>query len=250
MEVHQHTHPDSYRNHRKKWTHYFWEFLMLFLAVFCGFLAENFREHQVEHQREKQFIQSLIRDVEMDTVRLHDIINNRNERMINLDSLITLITRPDASAYSRYIYYHGSYATRMTFRFYSNDGTMEQLKNAGNLRLIRKQQVRDSIMSYDLASRLMLDAGNWEQEIMETYRVIAQEIFDGSEMEKTRDEDNNIILLNYNPPFRNNKDAIFKLSYRIHMLKNFNRSNRKSNRDLLQKATNLLTLLKKEYNLK
>ena len=35
MEVHQHTHTP-----RKKWTHYFWEFLMLFLAVFCGFLAE------------------------------------------------------------------------------------------------------------------------------------------------------------------------------------------------------------------
>ena len=30
MEVHAHTHTP-----RKKWTHYFWEFLMLFLAVFC-----------------------------------------------------------------------------------------------------------------------------------------------------------------------------------------------------------------------
>jgi hypothetical protein len=28
MEVHAHTHTE-----RKKWTHYFWEFLMLFLAV-------------------------------------------------------------------------------------------------------------------------------------------------------------------------------------------------------------------------
>jgi hypothetical protein len=46
MEVHAHTHTA-----RKKWTHYFWEFLMLFLAVFCGFLAENYREHYVEHQR-------------------------------------------------------------------------------------------------------------------------------------------------------------------------------------------------------
>ena len=84
---------------------------------------------------------------------------------------------------------------------------------------------------------------------METYRVIAQEIFDGREMEKTRDEDNNVIRLDYNPPYRNNKDAIFKLSYRIHMLKNFNLSNRKQNRDLLQKAVNLLALLKKEYHL-
>ena len=129
---------------------------MLFLAVFCGFLAENQREHMIENQREKQFIRSLIRDVEMDAARLYAIIENRDERMFNLDSLINLLHRPDAAAYSRYIYHHNSYATRMTFRFYSNDGTMLQLKNAGNLRLIRKQQVSDSIMSYDLASRLMV----------------------------------------------------------------------------------------------
>ena len=250
MEVHTHSHSaHGGAGTRKKFTHYLWEFLMLFLAVFCGFLAENFREHQVESQREKQFIQSLIQNVKTDTVRLHDIIINRNERMVNLDSLITLINLPDPSPYSRYIYHHNSYATRMTFRFYSNDGTMQQLKNAGNLRLIKKQLVRDSIMSYDVASRLMMQSGNWEEEIMETYRVVAQEIFDGSELEKTRDENNNVIRLEYNPPIKANKDAIFKLSYRIHMLKNFNRSNRKSNRDLLEQAANLLALLKKEYHL-
>ena len=42
MEVHHHSSPAPGGSHtpRKKWTHYFWEFLMLFLAVFCGFLAE------------------------------------------------------------------------------------------------------------------------------------------------------------------------------------------------------------------
>ena len=40
MEVHHHSHTA-----RKNWTHYFWEFLMLFLAVFCRFIAENQREH-------------------------------------------------------------------------------------------------------------------------------------------------------------------------------------------------------------
>ena len=30
MEVHAHTHTA-----RKKWTHYFWEFLMLFAVVIC-----------------------------------------------------------------------------------------------------------------------------------------------------------------------------------------------------------------------
>ena len=48
MEVHQHTHTP-----RKKWTHYFWEFFMLFLAVTLGFFVENQREHYIEGQREK-----------------------------------------------------------------------------------------------------------------------------------------------------------------------------------------------------
>src|SRR5215210_3095302 len=69
MEVHHHSHsgPGSHRGLRKKWTHYFWEFLMLFLAVFCGFLAENLREHRVEHQREKQFMVSMLGDLKSDT---------------------------------------------------------------------------------------------------------------------------------------------------------------------------------------
>ncbi|MBK7679895.1 MAG: hypothetical protein IPJ29_10920 [Chitinophagaceae bacterium] len=62
MEVHAHTHTP-----RKKWTHYFWEFIMLFLAVFCGFLAENQREHMIEHQREKKFIRSLCSDLRRKT---------------------------------------------------------------------------------------------------------------------------------------------------------------------------------------
>ena len=51
MEVHAHTHTA-----RKKWTHYFWEFLMLFLAVFCGFLAEYQLEHKIEKDREKEYM--------------------------------------------------------------------------------------------------------------------------------------------------------------------------------------------------
>ena len=49
MEVHAHTHTA-----RKKWTHYLWEFLMLFLAVFCGFLAEYQLEHKIEKDRAKE----------------------------------------------------------------------------------------------------------------------------------------------------------------------------------------------------
>ena len=147
MEVHAHTHTE-----RKKWTHYLWEFLMLFLAVFCGFLAENLREHLIEHKREKQFIQSLVHDIEMDTIRLNYIMAGRNRRELRMDSLSRLINLPEPAPYSRYIYYLNASATRgIGLRFIPNDGTMQQLKNAGNLRLIRDPAVRDSITAYDVA---------------------------------------------------------------------------------------------------
>lgn len=46
MEVHHHTH---HEHGKRNWKSYFWEFLMLFLAVFCGFLAEYQLEHTIEH---------------------------------------------------------------------------------------------------------------------------------------------------------------------------------------------------------
>ena len=41
MEVHHHAH---HEHGKKNWKSYFWEFLMLFLAVSLGFYAENTRD--------------------------------------------------------------------------------------------------------------------------------------------------------------------------------------------------------------
>src|ERR1044071_9629375 len=86
MEVHAHSHTE-----RKKFTHYLWEFLMLFLAVFCGFLAENFREHGVEHQREKQYMESLAEDVRVDLQNMDDIINQTRTQIKGKDTVVRLI---------------------------------------------------------------------------------------------------------------------------------------------------------------
>ncbi|MBI5858428.1 MAG: hypothetical protein HZB42_12360 [Sphingobacteriales bacterium] len=246
MEVHHHGHTS-----RKKWTHYFWEFLMLFLAVFCGFLAENKREHMVEHQREKKYIKALTSDLEADTSRLKTIIRLRNERALLLDSFSILLNSKDAAQHSNDLYYYNSFATRgVAFRFTPVDGTMQQLKNAGNLRLVRKSFISDSIISYDVAVRAFSWGTGDEEEIMRTYRSIAEAVFDGVVLNNMRDDDNNVIRISYNPALRLTEDARYRLTYRIHMLTVFNKTMRKNARDLLEKATHLIGLLKKEYHLK
>jgi len=86
MEVHHHSHTE-----RKKWTHYFWEFLMLFLAVFCGFLAENLREHQIEKKREKEYILSMIEDLKEDTSSFKLVIRANTFSCQRIDTLISLL---------------------------------------------------------------------------------------------------------------------------------------------------------------
>jgi hypothetical protein len=39
---------------------HFFDFVLLFLAVFCGFMADNWRKTLSEHQREKIFIKNTI----------------------------------------------------------------------------------------------------------------------------------------------------------------------------------------------
>ena len=78
MEVHHHAHTA-----RKKWTHYFWEFLMLFLAVFCGFLAEYQLEHKIEKDRAKQYVYSLYEDLKTDTARLNFLLGYDDEKLLS-----------------------------------------------------------------------------------------------------------------------------------------------------------------------
>ena len=145
MEVHQHTHTP-----RKKWTHYFWEFLMLFLAVTLGFFVENQREHYIEHKREKQFMTTMVEDLKSDTAQLIRLIQLRKSRIIALDSLFKLVASDDYLTEGKRIYllYEDPYWDIL--RFFPSDRTIQQLKNSGSLRLIRKRNISDALINYDV----------------------------------------------------------------------------------------------------
>ena len=52
MEIHHPHHP----THKKKWSEYIIEFIMLFTAVTLGFFAENIREGITEKNKKKILI--------------------------------------------------------------------------------------------------------------------------------------------------------------------------------------------------
>ena len=64
---------------------------MLFLAVFCGFLAEYSLEHKIEKDREKQYIRSFVEDLERDTATLNERIGYCNLTIARVDSAIDFL---------------------------------------------------------------------------------------------------------------------------------------------------------------
>ncbi len=166
MEVHAHTHTA-----RKRWTHYIWEFLMLFLAVFCGFLAEYQLEHKIEKERGRQYLRSFVEDLETDTTVFSDLIKQYEEKIAVLSTLVNCF---DAVSNKK----AGSDSCVLKLFIYSShfpdliytDRTLQQLKNAGGLRLIARADA-DSIIEYDKLLRLYQKTeGTSYQEIQSAIR--------------------------------------------------------------------------------
>jgi hypothetical protein len=155
MEVHHHAHTS-----RKKWTHYFWEFLMLFLAVFCGFLAEYKLEHTIEHQREKKFAGLLYEDLKKDTLFLNRTIRMKEWRIKKLDSLLWFLSEPGLEKNGALIYYY-AHSLFMNMPFKPAEATIQQLRSSGSLRYFSKPELYNAISNYysDCALYQGLEAG-------------------------------------------------------------------------------------------
>lgn len=139
-------------NHSKKksWKGYLLDFIMLFLAVSLGFMADNFREGASERSKEIEYIRSMIEDVEEDRVNIKAAIDVNTQKIQGLDSLLNICfnyrdTDADKLDINRHfiqVLYHPEFLT-------PTDLTMQQLKNAGGMRLIKSKTAINDIIRYD-----------------------------------------------------------------------------------------------------
>ena len=244
MEVHAHTHTA-----RKKWMHYFWEFFMLFLAVFCGFLAEYQLEHKIEKQREKKFMQLLVQDLQSDFDSIARIKVHRLERYNQADSLFLSLLNGDYKTNGSNVYYWGRNISRRRF-FYSADGTLQQLKNSGSLRLIHKKDIVQKIIAYDVTYRNYIRQLEVEMALVEQYRNTAAGIFNAAYFQR-------VVTYDFanrpegNPQlFDSSPAGVNELANKINYLMGGQYRLTQLLDGLSEKAKELMELIKKEYHFK
>jgi len=245
MEIHKHPH---HVTHKKKWGEYLLEFLMLFLAVFLGFIAENIRENVVEQHREKQFMESLVKDLELDCAYADTCNQVIDTRRSSIDSTLNyFIAHPKPSTIPAIVLRRMRRSTWDQI-FIDHTGTIDQLKYSGGLRLIRNRQIVDSIESYYQQVSRFGELGH------ELYRNNQDRIW--SLEEKVLDPLGNFT---YYQNRENLKDTAITIAIRTdyldeylnHLIRlnNSARNDKNNNLTVIRKATDLILLIQKEYHL-
>jgi hypothetical protein len=160
MEVHHHSH------HPKKWREYITEFLMLFLAVSMGFIAENVREKHTENERSNELMKDFIMDVKENQKQLDSLIHN-NMRI--------------AKYYDSLAYCHGFVEDKVdlkelaknldlwVYRFANKKTIFEQMKSSGSLRYIQDKEILNAILRYEesansVETRSMIELDQYNNE--------------------------------------------------------------------------------------
>jgi len=143
MEVHAHTHTP-----RKKWTHYFWEFLMLFLAVFCGFLAEYQLEHKIEKDRAKEYARMMKEDLVKDTLQLNSFMANKDRLRKIEERLARIFMKDKDSVNFGDFYFVWGWGANLDV-YIPNDVTYSQMKNSGSLRYFKNTALLGKLAMYD-----------------------------------------------------------------------------------------------------
>jgi hypothetical protein len=251
--------------HKKSWSEYLLEFLMLFFAVFLGSVAENIRDDNVEHRRAKEYARLLLDDLAADTTELNRGNNVLKNIITASDSLATLLKETNDATSGGKLYYY-EYWSGWKWDIISQDATVQQLENSGTLRSIGEPHLIDKILDYEESIKVIYMLQNkYEPGKIENWslvqKVFDQAVFDSLETIEGAGRDPAHIL-NVNSPAL---DAFKNKNYPLHSydkeklfeLKNWAHNTARNYRLLTieisgakKKAREAIAALKKEYRLK
>ena len=247
METHAH---HLHKAPGEKAWHYFFEFLMLFLAITLGFFVENKREQYIEHHREKQYMQSLVKDLEQDVSNIDAFIANKEIKNQIADTLTSLFLGNEYQKHTSLIYYCARRFSIVEYIFHMTDGTLMQLKNSGGLRLVQKKNIVDSLQSYFNLYQQYEDNRQLDFLQLRDYRETMIKFFDVRIFDEMVRNYPMITIPSGNPPLlSNDRFLINDLLIRVQFSKRINLVNIKCTTELKGKAQRLIGQVKKEYHL-
>jgi len=128
---------------------------------------------------------------------------------------------------------------------------MQQLKNAGNIRLIKNEEIINNRLAYDASVKDLMEWDESDIRIRTTFREIGGNIFDANQLYKAMDPNFKFVRPSTNPQLiTDNLIMINNVAFQIQYLSLSCLGNTQRGNALKTKAQILIELIKNEYQLK
>jgi hypothetical protein len=248
MEVHHHP-----KVEKKNIKEYFLEFIMIFLAVTMGFFAESLREHLNDKYRENQHMNSFYEDLSNDQTNLPVLINSiQYQQLLPADSLPGLFSNATITTPANNIYRFLRIITRQQSIYaFVTSRTIEQVKNAGEMRLISNKQIEDSLIDYykDIAF-----VGELQQALLQMKMDLAkayQPVLNSFDFDKISDSTDEIVNPAATLYLRStNANVINDCMLDVSNIKGLSRGIKPLIHRIINKAANIKQLIAARYDIK
>jgi hypothetical protein len=234
------------KHEKKNWKDYLIDLVMMFIAISLGFGAENIREGYQDRHRVNAFMCKISYDLKADIDQIANLKNERIKRIAQCDSLITMLSSNPAKGDRNKIYQLGRYATRR-IHFRPQNATLQQLKNTGDLRLVKFNEVLDAINHYEQELKYNDENVLVEEKELSEISQLSSRIFDAAVFQKMK------IDTNIEPPAGNpnlisyDKALLNEISVKLHYWKRTSVSVLENFDEMKKDAENLLKLTTENY---
>jgi hypothetical protein len=133
----------------KQFKQYFFEGLMIFIAVSFGFMADNLRDTINDRELERGYMKSMIEDLKNDTSALSLEVMKSKRVTQKIDSLTDMLmnAKKGDNAIEAYIMMRESFIYLRKIPIFTRR-TFDQMQSAGLLRLIADREVSEAISNY------------------------------------------------------------------------------------------------------
>lgn len=141
----EHAEPEKKLRLSKTWQTYLFEFVSLAVAVFLGFLAENFRDELGEKNQAMELARSFYDELKADSIQVERTLAGRVRMDSCMLNLVEIVRECDLRNVPKGFitnYYSG---IDYSMRFQPTDIVLEQLKSSGSLRYFKDNNLQKLI---------------------------------------------------------------------------------------------------------
>jgi len=155
---------------------------MVFAAITLGFFAENQRERWGETARGVQYAQRMVEDLDLDSIRMEEVMINYSLKEQQINTLIPLTQeglekKPFLDSLFAYFTLPGSSSLVTGISFVENLATRDELKS-GNMRLIRSDSIVRHLSVYARKEQIFMgNQTRYREKRIELLELI-EEVYD------------------------------------------------------------------------